>query len=156
MIRWVMLGRLPRLKDTQSLFSLGTLDIAPNEDTVAFTDKIAHATSGSFQISTDGFKAYQDAVVMSLGAQKVHFAQLIKIYHSNPMDETRYSPAECTGARKEAIWGNPDMDKVGTSRIERHNLSVRMETRRFTRLTNAFSKKWEKHQAALALLSGLL
>lgn len=88
---------------------------------------------------------------MSLAPQKVHFAQLVKIYRSNPMDETRYSPAECTGARKEVIWGNPDMDKVGTSRIERHNLSVRMETRRFTRLTNAFSKKWEKHHAALAL-----
>jgi hypothetical protein len=121
------------------------------EDTATFTDKIAHATKGSFQISTDGFKAYQDAVVMSLAPQKVHFAQLVKIYRSNPMDETRYSPAECTGARKEVIWGNPDMDRVGTSRIERHNLSVRMETRRFTRLTNAFSKKWEKHHAALAL-----
>jgi hypothetical protein len=67
------------------------------------------------------------------------------------MDEIRYSQAECTGARKEAIWGNPDMNQVGTSRIERDNLSVRMETRRFTRLTNAFSKKWEKHPAALAL-----
>jgi transposase-like protein/IS1 family transposase len=122
------------------------------EDTVIFTDRIAHATSGSFQISTDGFRAYQDAVVMSLAPQKIHFAQLVKIYRSNPVEpESRYSPAECTGCRKEAIWGNPDMDKVGTSRIERHNLSVRMETRRFTRLTNAFSKRWVNHRAALAL-----
>jgi IS1 family transposase len=120
-------------------------------DTVAFTEKLAYATDGSFQITTDGFKAYQDAVVYSLGAQHIDFAQLIKIYQNTPEPETRYSPAKCIGAKKQPIFGNPDEDRIGTSRIERHNLSVRMENRRFTRLTNAFSKKWANHRAGLAL-----
>ena len=105
----------------------------------------------NFQISIDGFKAYQDAVVYSLGMHEIDFAQVIKIYANNPESETRYSPAKCTGFRKEAIHGNPDMDRAGTSRIERHNLSVRMENRRFTGLTNAFSKKRANHHAALVL-----
>jgi len=123
-------------------------------DTVAFTEKIAAATTGSFQITTDGFGPYEHAVVLSLGVQKVDFAQLVKLYKANPENETRYSPAECTGCKKVPVYGNPDPKNISTSHVERSNLTMRMQIRRLTRLTNAFSKKWTKLYAMMALYFG--
>jgi transposase-like protein/IS1 family transposase len=119
-------------------------------DTEAFTEKLNEATAGEFQITTDGFKAYVDAVHMSLGT-RVDFAQLIKVYAAVPEGERRYSPAEVVSTEVVPVIGRPDPNKICTSHVERQNLSMRMQIRRFTRLTNAFSKKWENHYAALSL-----
>lgn len=121
-------------------------------DTVEFTEKIYKATSGRFQLTTDGFPAYPDAVTYSLGT-RVDFAQLVKVYKQPEQGggERRYSPAEVIKAIPTPILGNPDPDRICTSHIERQNLTMRMMMRRLTRLTNAFSKKWDNLKAALAL-----
>jgi IS1 family transposase len=102
------------------------------------------------QLTTDGLAMYLTAVAYSFG-QDVDYAQLVKIYGDSGEDEKRYSPAECTGCENHTIVGNPDPKHISTSYIERQNLTMRMQMRRFTRLTNAFSKKIENHIAAIAL-----
>ena len=116
-----------------------------------FIDDLASRLANRVQLTTDGHRPYLTAVERSFG-NDVDYAMLDKIYNAPPnQGTTRYSPAECCGTRKIKVKGNPDMAQVSTSYVERMNLQIRMDMRRFTRLTNAHSKKVANHGHALSL-----
>ena len=121
---------------------------------ISFMDDLASRVAGRIQLTTDALAAYQYAVTVAFAWDGIDYARLLKVYGTGTLvDEVarRYSPPEVIGTTKQRILGEPDPAHISTSYVERVNLTMRMQNRRFTRLTNAHSKKLENHKLAIAL-----
>ncbi len=140
---WVAIDADTKLVPT---FALGRRDAHAAK---IFIDDLAARLAHRIQLTTDGLRVYLEAVEGAFGAD-VDYAQLVKLYGAS-QEETRYSPAECIGCETSIVTGNPKAQHISTSYVERQNLTMRMGMRRFTRLTNGFSKKIENHFYAVAI-----